>query len=423
MPTLPSTPRESDKTNNIIMANETSLPVAVEKREVVYKAFHSEDEVRLNVSIIKNLVATPTKQGDLPGDRDCIRFMLLCRARRLDPFEGDAFLLGFRNNQTQQVDWSLITAHQAFLKRAETHPEFDGMESGVIVQVGSDLKELHGDLVPDEIDGDKCKLFGAWAKVHFKHRKIPMYKRAKLTTYQKNYGYWIKDPAGMITKCVEADCLRSSFPTMMGGMFLREEIDVSSQVTVEERRPDFTKGTPMPAVLPAVVSNVDKKPSKPVTAPAKTPQDAPKAPPAPPTSPAPETLQGEAAGENAPPSDAQPGETGEPGGEDQGEQQESTGTAPSDEQGEPTLAPEDDELPPFKPRPGESDALSSVRLMMHRNRIPELALMSWARQQKLAKEGQALSDLSSAKVENINANFSVILPKIRAIMAPKPAQE
>ena len=140
-----------------------------------------------------------------------------CLARRSNPLEGDSFLIGYDGKDGPT--FSLITAHQAFLKRAELNPEYDGMESGVIVEQDGKLAELEGDFYSD---GQIVK--GGWARVHFKNRKIPMYKRVRLARFQKAFGVWQDDPGGMITKCAEADALRSSFPTMLGGLYLREEV-------------------------------------------------------------------------------------------------------------------------------------------------------------------------------------------------------
>ena len=131
---------------------------------------------------------------------------MLCKAKRLNPFEGDAYLIGY--DSKDGPSFSLITAHQAFLKRAECNDEYDGMESGVIVSNGGSLVDRIGDFTMDD-----DKLVGAWARVHFKNRGHAMEKRVKLTTFNKGFGRWNIDPAGMIVKCAEADALRSAFPT------------------------------------------------------------------------------------------------------------------------------------------------------------------------------------------------------------------
>lgn len=187
--------------------------------------YGSSDAIKLSVSIIQNLIAVPTKSGKTCSKRDALRFMMMCQARRLNPFEGDAFLVGYDGKNGPE--FSLITAHQAFLKRAEIHPEYDGMQSGIIIlkdEETGQTEDTEGDFhLPD------ARIVGGWATVYFKTRKYPTHRRIRMDRFNKGFAQWGVDAAGMICKCAEADALRSSFPTMLGGLYLREEttIDVS----------------------------------------------------------------------------------------------------------------------------------------------------------------------------------------------------
>lgn len=77
-----------------------------------------------------------------------------------------------------------LLSHQAFLKRAEVHKEYDGMASGVIVSNGEEIIEMEGDFFPDGYS-----LLGAWATVYFKTRSHPMRKRIKLSTFNNTNLY------------------------------------------------------------------------------------------------------------------------------------------------------------------------------------------------------------------------------------------
>lgn len=206
-----------------------------------YVPFGSQDKIRLSVSIVRNLIAVPTKTNKLPDDNECLKFMAMCQSKRLNPFEGDCYLLGYDTNSGPK--FSLITAHQAYLKRAEIHPEFDGMKSGLIVHEDNEdgtysVKEIEGDFYePDQ------KVVGGWAEVYFKNRKVAMKKRLRLERFKKPFGVWMDDAAGMICKCAEADALRSSFPTMLGGLYLREEIEFEPALVTPDFKPaDLMKG-------------------------------------------------------------------------------------------------------------------------------------------------------------------------------------
>lgn len=222
------------------MSNTQTKPTqAVEKKAAMVEItpLGSNEKFKLSVAMVKSMIAVKTKQGHTATDADCIKFIALCQARKLNPFEGDAYLIGYDTQDGPK--FNLITAHQAFLKRAELNPEFDGMKSGIIVErtEGDETKmiDLEGDF---HLETDK--VVGGWASVHFKNRKVPMMKRVRLKRFQKPFGIWKEDPAGMICKCAEADALRSSFPTMCGGMYLKEEYKEDQPSVAGAAAPLFT---------------------------------------------------------------------------------------------------------------------------------------------------------------------------------------
>ncbi len=207
------------------MSNESKAIVATNERLVEFTPLGCTDKIKLSVKIVQNLVAVPTRSGKTCSERDALKFIMLCSARKLNPFEGDAFLIGY--DGANGPEFSLITAHQALLKRAEVHPEFDGMESGVIVASGEFTKDLEGDFHTEE-----QTLVGAWARVFFKTRKYPSTDRIALRNFIKTNSkgeptkFWRENPSGQLVKCAEASALRKAFPTMCGGMYLREEISL-----------------------------------------------------------------------------------------------------------------------------------------------------------------------------------------------------
>lgn len=198
--------------------------------EIIPLGAGDAQKFKLSVQMVQTLIAVKTKKGNTCSDVDAIKFIAMCSARRLNPFEGDAYLIGYDTQDGPK--FSLITAHQAFLKRAELNSEYDGMQSGIIVQRDNQLIELQGDFF---LKGDE--LMGGWATVFFKTRSHPMHKKIRLQRFQKSFGVWQDDPAGMICKCAEADALRSSFPTMLGGLYLKEEMP--SEPTIKVTAPIF----------------------------------------------------------------------------------------------------------------------------------------------------------------------------------------
>ncbi len=191
---------------------------APEERAVEYVPFGAKEKLRLTVNLVRKFIAKPTKSGALASEADAMKFIMLCKARYLNPWEGDAFLVGYDGKDGPE--FSLITAHQVFLKRAEVNQEYDGMESGVIVKDGEGVvRDREGDFLLDD-----DTLLGSWATVHFKTRKFPMKKRLMLRARRKDNKFWNGDTSGMIVKCAETDALRASFPTTLGGLYLEDEM-------------------------------------------------------------------------------------------------------------------------------------------------------------------------------------------------------
>ncbi len=216
---------------------------------VEFIPFGASDAIKLSVAMVKNMIAVPTKSGKVPSDNDCIKFIALCQARKLNPFEGDAFMIGY-DTRDQGPKFNLITSIQAFLKRAEASKDYNGMKSGVIVERDGNIVDVEGDFF---LKGDK--VLGGWAMVFRKGQEHPITKRIRLERFKKSFGIWLEDEAGMICKCAEADALRTSFPTMLGGLYLPQEMeqnDPKAKTTTpifqpEEGKPG--KVTPEPEVV------------------------------------------------------------------------------------------------------------------------------------------------------------------------------
>lgn len=204
------------------------MPVEIQKREekpLEYVPFGASDPIRLSIQIVQNIIAVKTKTGKTCSQQDAMKFMMLCQSQRLNPFAGDCFLVGYDKKQfdgTFLPQFSLITAHQAFLKRAETCADYEGNESGIILlKEDGTTVDREGDFaLPEE------KVVGGWCKVYRKNRR-PTLRRVSVAAMRPNYDtpFWSEEKApGQIVKCAEADALRSTFPTLLGGLYAQDEI-------------------------------------------------------------------------------------------------------------------------------------------------------------------------------------------------------
>lgn len=192
------------------------------KREFSFTPFMSQEKLTLTPGHVMRFLCKPTRKGAICTPEQALRFCMLCKARGLNPWEGDAFIVGY--DAKDGPEFNLITAYQAILKRAETHPGFDGMENGVVVRRGDELIDVEGEIIQK---GDV--IVGGWARVHRKDLKIPTYRRVNLASYMGNeYSRWGKDPGGMIVKVASTKGLRETFPNTLGGMYMDGEFDRES---------------------------------------------------------------------------------------------------------------------------------------------------------------------------------------------------
>lgn len=434
---------------------QTQAVTQVDRHEVRYKPFAADEELKLNLTIIRNQIAVPAKDKTLPDDRQCIRFLMLCKARKLNPFEGDAFMVPFFDKQSDSYQWSLITAHDAFLKRGELNTDFAGMQSGVVFWppitckpcsgdgfIDWDKKkvkceycngkghidEIEGDILPQEViyDGERVrtKLIGGWARVLFKSQKVPTYRRVALAVFAQPFGRWNIDPAGMIVKCAESDALRSSFPNTLGGLLSQVEMPVQATVTsvmeVAERRPELperipTGTAPTPPATPRKNEKTTQKTSQERPAPVNTP-------------PAASNAAQEPAANELPPSGGSPGPTDEQAEAAAGlapsQTETQTSAAAADPPGAASTAPAPAAAAPpaptgpkgdpatFKPRDGEGIPLTSVRRWLHLEAKTETELLTVLVANKAAKPGQKLNELSEAKLDNVYKARATLLTQM-----------
>lgn len=225
-PKPPAEPTQADK--------DKSLLDEILNRKATFTPFHEDKPITLTVGMVLRHFARPTKRGMMPTEAQAEKFVMLCKTRGLNPYVGDAFIVGYDTDDGPE--FNLITAHQALLKRAEANEQFAGMSSGVIVRRpvdgGGETIEYDGKYVEP---GDT--LVGAWSKVKRKDRDEPKYSRIALSAFAKGFGRWKSDAAGMIVKCAQADALRESFPNELGGMHSEEEIGASEPAREPVRMP------------------------------------------------------------------------------------------------------------------------------------------------------------------------------------------
>lgn len=93
-------------------------------------------------------------------DQEAYFFLQLCKARNLNPFLNEAYLIKYDANTPAQM----VVGKEAFIRRAEKSPHIDGFTAGVIVRnTEGTIERREGTFV---IPGEQT--LGGWAEVYLR---------------------------------------------------------------------------------------------------------------------------------------------------------------------------------------------------------------------------------------------------------------
>lgn len=193
-------------------------------------------EVKLDTATIKAYLVNGA--ADAVTDQECVMYGMMCQHAGLDPFLREAYLIKYDAKSPAQM----VTGKEAFMKRAERNPQFDGFEAGIIVLTeDGKVEERPGSAYWPSADGQSGEqLLGGWANVYRKDRARPYYESVNLGEYDKHQSKWKDAPASMIRKVALVHALREAFPMDLGGLYSAEELGVAEadfEGTAQVREP------------------------------------------------------------------------------------------------------------------------------------------------------------------------------------------
>lgn len=170
-------------------------------------------------------------------DQEAFLFLKLCQSQNLNPFIQDAYLIKYKGQRERAT---MVVGKYVFAKRAESHPDYDGMKAGIIVRIDNDIKYLEGSFVPPD-----ATLFGGWAEVHRKSWKEPVRTEVSLEKYLRKksdgttFRNWAIMPATLIRKVALMQSWREAFPNLLGGLYGAEEmaVEVKDVEITEVKKP------------------------------------------------------------------------------------------------------------------------------------------------------------------------------------------
>lgn len=188
-----------------------------QKNDVLVEFKVDNCDVKLSPSIVKEY---------LVGGADITMpefkmFTELCKARGLNPFLREAYIIKYSDKVPAQI----VVGKDAILKRAVKHPQYDGREQGVIVLTeDGEVIERNGTFkLPTDI------LVGGWAKVYRKDISHPTYITVNFDEVKQTKSdgslnsNWSSKGATMVEKVALVRALRETFVEDLGGMIDEDE--------------------------------------------------------------------------------------------------------------------------------------------------------------------------------------------------------
>lgn len=224
-----------------------------EKKELAVTFEVDGEQIKLTPSIVQNYIVGTDAQITMPEFKF---FTSLCKARGLNPFLKEAYCIKYGKNPAQ-----IVVGKDAVMKRAIKNPNYDGMESGVIVQnkETSEIIERKGTFYLR----DSENLVGGWAKVYRKDWQHPTYCSVGFdeVAQKKSDGSlnanWSGKGATMVEKVAKVRALRETFVEELGGMYEAEEMGVDlpnetapqKQEIIQQDEPIEVDATPVNDVV------------------------------------------------------------------------------------------------------------------------------------------------------------------------------
>ena len=227
-----------------------------ENTDIVRYTADNGGEIELSAEIVRNLISANPKVTD----KDIGLFLKLCEYQKLNPFLKEAYLIKFGDEPA-----TIVVGKEAFTKRAERNPDFNGFEAGVMVYNKND-KGFQ--MRPGTTYIPQCgdELLGGWCKVYKKNREKPHEVTVMLSEYDSGKAMWKTKPATMIRKVAIVQALREAFPDTLGGLYTEDEIGENQYAAQNPKNyasvPEKNNLDRLNEKLSADMAKIPDKPSK-----------------------------------------------------------------------------------------------------------------------------------------------------------------
>lgn len=172
--------------------------------------------INLNDPRVIDTIRKTVAQG--ADDVELSMFLEFCKSAGLNPFKREAWCIKAGGRL------QIMTGLNGYLKIANKHQQFDGMEIDIVEEGGRPSKAI--------------------ARVYRKDRRIPSTGIALMKEYGKETPIWKQMPSVMLGKVAKCIAIREAFPLETEGTYAEEEMPpqfaaepIKAQVRVADELP------------------------------------------------------------------------------------------------------------------------------------------------------------------------------------------
>lgn len=196
----------------------------MEEKEVAVR----DSKMRIDWNDLKTIEMLKATVAKGATDPEFQAFAAYCQSTGLNPIKKEAWCVvvpekewtheGKKHKRERQLQ--IMTGINGYVEIANKHPQFDGLEKGLI--------DKEGNLV--SLSYPKSDFIGAWCRVYRKDRRRPTEEHALLSEYDqkdrqnKSSGRWASAKRSQILKCAESLALRRAFPQELNGTYTADEM-------------------------------------------------------------------------------------------------------------------------------------------------------------------------------------------------------
>lgn len=206
-------------------------------KEIARYEAEGGQQVTLTFANVREVISTSPNVTD----KEVMLFAAKCKAHRLNPFIGEAYLIKYGDNAA-----TIVVSKDVFVKRAARNPRFKGYEAGLSLQTadGRFVRRGGSMALPGEV------IVGAWCRVYIDGYEVPIFDEVSFDEYAGRRrdgsltGQWKGKPGTMIRKVALVHALREAFPEDFAGLY------ESAEMGVEEPRLEEPTAPAQPAEAP-----------------------------------------------------------------------------------------------------------------------------------------------------------------------------